>query len=265
MPQVIALAKDYLPRSIGQAPGLQGVVYGVVLIAFVLFEPLGLYGRWLKVRTYLQLFPFYRKGLFKRQKSFQKSDRLQMTHRRARCSRRQGPERALRRRAGRQQRQLRRAARRGVHADRPQRRRQDDGVQPDQPHLHADHRQIDVRGPAAAPTQPPHEIASLGIARTFQNIELFEHATVLHNLLIGRHTHRSTGLWSDLFFTGRRARAEIEAREKVERGDRAARPAAPPRLAWSPACPTACARWWSWRGRCAPSPSCCCWTSPRRA
>jgi branched-chain amino acid transport system permease protein len=47
-----------------------------VLIAFVLFEPMGLYGRWLKVRTYLQLFPFYRQGLFKRQKSFQKSDRL---------------------------------------------------------------------------------------------------------------------------------------------------------------------------------------------
>ena len=76
MPQVIALVKDYLPAAIGQAPGLQGLVYGVVLVAFVLFEPMGLYGRWLKVRTYLQLFPFYRKGMFKRQKSFQKSDRL---------------------------------------------------------------------------------------------------------------------------------------------------------------------------------------------
>ena len=65
--------------------------------------------------------------------------------------------------------------------------------------------------------QPPHKIASLGIARTFQNIELFEHATVLHNLLIGRHTHRGTGLWSDLFFTGKARRAEIEAREKCER------------------------------------------------
>ena len=75
-PQLIALGKDWLPPVIGQAPGLQGVVYGTVLIAFVLFEPLGLYGRWLKVRTYLQLFPFYRQGLFKRQKSFQKSDRL---------------------------------------------------------------------------------------------------------------------------------------------------------------------------------------------
>ena len=76
MPQLIAMVKDYLPAAIGQAPGLQGLVYGVVLVAFVLFEPMGLYGRWLKVRTYLQLFPFYRKGMFKRQKSFQKSDRL---------------------------------------------------------------------------------------------------------------------------------------------------------------------------------------------
>lgn len=76
MPQLIALVKDYLPAVVGQAPGLQGVVYGAVVIAFVLFEPQGLYGRWLKVRTYLQMFPFYRQGMFKRQKSFQKSDRL---------------------------------------------------------------------------------------------------------------------------------------------------------------------------------------------
>ncbi|MGR4870517.1 branched-chain amino acid ABC transporter permease [Variovorax sp. LARHSF232] len=76
MPQLIALSKDWLPPVIGQAPGLQGLVYGLVLIAFVLFEPLGFYGRWLKIRTWLQLFPFYRRGLFKRQKSFTKSDRL---------------------------------------------------------------------------------------------------------------------------------------------------------------------------------------------
>ena len=76
MPQFITLGKDYLPTAIGQAPGLQSVVYGLVLIAFVMFEPMGLYGRWLKVRTWFELFPFYRKGMFKRQKSFQKSDRL---------------------------------------------------------------------------------------------------------------------------------------------------------------------------------------------
>jgi branched-chain amino acid transport system permease protein len=76
MPQAISLMKDVLPAAIGQAPGLQGLVYGLVLIAFVLFEPLGLYGRWLKLRTYLQTFPFYRRGMFRRQKSFQKSERL---------------------------------------------------------------------------------------------------------------------------------------------------------------------------------------------
>jgi branched-chain amino acid transport system permease protein len=76
MPQLIAMAKDFLPAAIAGAAGLQGTVYGIVLIAFVLFEPLGLYGRWLKVRTWFQLFPFYRRGMFKRQKSFQKSDRL---------------------------------------------------------------------------------------------------------------------------------------------------------------------------------------------
>lgn len=76
LPQAISSIKDYLPQAIGQAPGLKAVVYGAVLVGFVMFEPLGLYGRWLKVRTWFQLFPFYRKGLFKRQKAFQKSDRL---------------------------------------------------------------------------------------------------------------------------------------------------------------------------------------------
>ena len=65
--------------------------------------------------------------------------------------------------------------------------------------------------------EPPHHIASLGIARTFQNIELFEHATVLHNLLIGRHTHRTTNVWSEMLFTPGVRRAEVDHRERVER------------------------------------------------
>jgi len=76
LPQLIAVSKDWLPPAIGQASGLQGLIYGAVLVGIVLFEPLGLYGRWLKMRTYLQLFPFYRRGLFKRQKAFTKSERL---------------------------------------------------------------------------------------------------------------------------------------------------------------------------------------------
>jgi branched-chain amino acid transport system permease protein len=76
MPQLIAVSKDWLPPAIGQATGLQGLVYGLVLVGIVLFEPMGIYGRWLKLRTFFQLFPFYRRGMFKRQKSFTKSERL---------------------------------------------------------------------------------------------------------------------------------------------------------------------------------------------
>lgn len=75
LPQLISVGKDFLPPSIGGAAGLQATVFGLIIVGFVLFEPLGIYGRWLKIRTYLQTFPFYRKGAFKRQKTFQKSER----------------------------------------------------------------------------------------------------------------------------------------------------------------------------------------------
>ncbi|WP_304309083.1 ABC transporter ATP-binding protein [Pseudacidovorax intermedius] len=63
---------------------------------------------------------------------------------------------------------------------------------------------------------PPHGVAALGIARTFQNIELFEHATVLQNLLIGRHIRRRTSVWSEMLFLPQVRRAERETRRKVE-------------------------------------------------
>ena len=63
----------------------------------------------------------------------------------------------------------------------------------------------------------PHQVADLGIARTFQNIELLEHATVLQNLLIGRHRHRRTSLWQELLFTGSVRKAELAQREAVEK------------------------------------------------
>ncbi len=74
---------------------------------------------------------------------------------------------------------------------------------------------LDFAGHALAKV-PPHEVAALGIARTFQNIELFEHATVLQNLLIGRHIRRTTGIWREMFFGKTARQAERETRAKVE-------------------------------------------------
>jgi branched-chain amino acid transport system ATP-binding protein len=63
----------------------------------------------------------------------------------------------------------------------------------------------------------PHKVASLGIARTFQNIELFEHATLLQNLLLARHTHKKSNFFSELLFLPSVRRMEVEHREAVER------------------------------------------------
>ncbi|UAB90416.1 ABC transporter ATP-binding protein [Ruegeria sp. SCSIO 43209] len=62
----------------------------------------------------------------------------------------------------------------------------------------------------------PSGVAAYGVARTFQNIELFEHATVLQNLLVGRHRHRKTNLISEILFSPSARSQEIENREKVE-------------------------------------------------
>ena len=64
---------------------------------------------------------------------------------------------------------------------------------------------------------PPHEIARRGIARTFQNIELFEHASVLQNLLLGRHAHRRSRLLEELFFLPRVRAMELAHREAAEK------------------------------------------------
>ena len=62
----------------------------------------------------------------------------------------------------------------------------------------------------------PHQISKLGVARAFQNIELFSGLSVLDNLMLARHTHLDYGFWQSLVFYGRTQRQEIENRAFVE-------------------------------------------------
>ncbi|HEX6074015.1 MAG TPA: ABC transporter ATP-binding protein [Micromonosporaceae bacterium] len=72
------------------------------------------------------------------------------------------------------------------------------------------------RGPVSLIGRRPHRIARLGVARSFQNIELFRHLTVLENLMLGRHIHMSHALLPSLLWYGPAQRQEIRHRKLVE-------------------------------------------------
>ncbi len=80
LPQAIAITRDGLSQVFGfgslTIPGIETGVFALILIGFILFEPMGIYGRWVKIRTYFELFPFYRKGMFRRQKTYLKTERM---------------------------------------------------------------------------------------------------------------------------------------------------------------------------------------------
>lgn len=79
LPQLIAILRDGLNASVGidlsAIPGLDTMVFSVLLLLFIIFEPTGLYGRWLKIRTWFEIFPLARRDMFRRQKTYLKTER----------------------------------------------------------------------------------------------------------------------------------------------------------------------------------------------
>ena len=98
LPVVISQARDTVPAWAGalvaplgrtaaeaavlgvdrfvKQPGLEPGIFGVILVLFILFEPLGLYGRWTKLKLFFSLFPLYKRATFRRQKAYMRSERL---------------------------------------------------------------------------------------------------------------------------------------------------------------------------------------------
>jgi branched-chain amino acid transport system permease protein len=98
LPVAISTARDSVPEWFGQIfgvfgadtgfavsaavdrfvrqPGLEPGIFGLILVLFILFEPQGIYGRWVKIKLYFSLFPLYKQATFRRQKSYMKSERF---------------------------------------------------------------------------------------------------------------------------------------------------------------------------------------------
>ena len=98
LPVLISEARDHVPAWAGHAaaalgkgvgdtvylsldrfvkqPGLEPGIFGLILVLFILFEPLGIYGRWRKIWLYFSTFPLYKTATFRRQKTYMRSERL---------------------------------------------------------------------------------------------------------------------------------------------------------------------------------------------
>ena len=210
LPTVIALLRDYLPAGIAQQPALEPGIYGVILVLVVLLEPLGLNGLWRKIKFFFWQFPDVQECDLQAPENLYADGALAVTILQARD---------LAIRFG------------GIKAV--------DGITFDV----AEGEIFTIIGPNGAGKTtifnlisriydvsggrllfegiditrvPPHEIAGRGIARTFQNVELFEHATLLQNLLLGQHAHRQTRFWEELLFLPRVRSSERTIRRRVE-------------------------------------------------
>ena len=71
----VATVSQSVDRFVKQ-PGLEPGIFGLILVLFILFEPLGIYGRWMKIKLYFSLFPLYKRATFRRQRAYMRSERL---------------------------------------------------------------------------------------------------------------------------------------------------------------------------------------------
>ncbi len=80
LPQLIAISRDLLNNSFGISiasyPGMDTALFALIILLMVIYEPRGIYGIWIKVRAWLELFPLYRKGMFRRSRSYLKTERM---------------------------------------------------------------------------------------------------------------------------------------------------------------------------------------------
>ena len=76
LPVALSFLKDVLPTSIGEQAGLEPLLFGLIIVLFIVFEPAGIYGRWMKIRFFFETLPYYRKSSFVRQKSYLKTERM---------------------------------------------------------------------------------------------------------------------------------------------------------------------------------------------
>ena len=98
LPPLIAILRDCIPDSMNQLaadtglrvigivgdaigeflkkPGVEAGIFGLILVLVILLEPLGMYGRWLKIKLFFSTFPMYKASTFKRQKTYMRSERL---------------------------------------------------------------------------------------------------------------------------------------------------------------------------------------------
>jgi branched-chain amino acid transport system permease protein len=98
LPPIIAILRDAIPATLSdfatatgislvgtmgngigtflKKPGVEAGIFGLILVLVILLEPLGMYGRWMKIRIFFSTFPMYKRDTFKRQKTYMKSERL---------------------------------------------------------------------------------------------------------------------------------------------------------------------------------------------